>query len=65
MSVRSEIFFITCIHRILLKTTLNSTFLSNIVGPNDSERHVILQMDEVHIRGDASYKGGKVIGLTI
>ena len=24
------------------------------------ERHVILQMDEVHIRSDASYKGGKV-----
>ena len=26
------------------------------------ERHVILQMDEVHIRSDASYKGGKVLG---
>ena len=29
---------------------------------NDLERHVILQMDEVHIRSDASYKGGRVIG---
>ncbi|KAI6652380.1 hypothetical protein LOD99_7394 [Oopsacas minuta] len=29
---------------------------------NNLERHVILQMDEVHIRGDASYKGGRVIG---
>ena len=29
---------------------------------NDLERHVILQMDEVHIRSDASYKGGLVIG---
>ena len=29
---------------------------------NDNERHVILQMDEVHIRSDASYKGGKIIG---
>ena len=29
---------------------------------NDLERHVILQMDEVHIRSDASYKGGTVIG---
>ena len=28
----------------------------------DLERHVILQMDEVHTRSDASYKGGKVIG---
>ena len=28
----------------------------------DLERHVILQMDEVHIRSDASYKGGKIIG---
>ena len=27
------------------------------------ERHVILQMDEVHIRSDAAYKGGRVIGL--
>ena len=26
------------------------------------DRHVILQMDEVHIRSDASYKGGKVLG---
>ena len=26
------------------------------------ERHVILQMDEVHIRSDASYKRGKVLG---
>ena len=26
------------------------------------ERHVILQMDEVHIRSDASFKGGKVLG---
>ena len=30
---------------------------------NDLERHVILQMDEVHIRSVASYKGGRVIGL--
>ena len=29
---------------------------------DDLERHVILQMDEVHIRSDASYKGGRVIG---
>ena len=29
---------------------------------NFLERHVILQMDEVHIRSDASYKGGRVIG---
>ena len=26
------------------------------------ERHVILQMDEVHIRSDASYKGGRILG---
>ena len=26
------------------------------------ERHVILQMDEVHILSDAAYKGGRVIG---
>ena len=26
------------------------------------ERHVILQMDEVYIRSDAAYKGGRVIG---
>ena len=26
------------------------------------ERHVILQMDEVHIRSDAFYKGGKIQG---
>ena len=25
------------------------------------ERHVILQMDEIHIRSDAAYKGGKII----
>ena len=29
---------------------------------NDNKRHVILQMDEVHIRSDTSYKGGKIIG---
>ena len=29
---------------------------------NDLERHVILQMDEGHIRSDASCKGGRVIG---
>ena len=29
---------------------------------NFLERHVILQMDEVHIRSDASYKGVRVIG---
>ena len=28
----------------------------------DLQRHVILEMDEVHIRSDASYKGGRVIG---
>ena len=28
----------------------------------DLDRHVILQMDEVHICSDASYKGGKIIG---
>ena len=26
------------------------------------ERHIILQMDEVHTRSDASYKGGRIIG---
>ena len=26
------------------------------------DRHVIVQMDEVHIRSDASYKGGRIIG---
>ena len=26
------------------------------------DRHVIMQMDEVHIRSDASYTGGKIIG---
>ena len=26
------------------------------------ERHVILQMDEVHIRSDVSFKGGIVLG---
>ena len=30
---------------------------------NDLERHVILQMDEVYIRSDASYKEGRVFGL--
>ena len=29
---------------------------------NDKERHVLLAMDEVHIRSDASYKGGRIIG---
>ena len=29
---------------------------------NDLQRHVILQMDKVHIRSDASYKGGRVNG---
>ena len=33
---------------------------------DDLERHVILHMDEVHIRSDASYEGGRVLGrLTI
>ena len=26
------------------------------------DRHLIIQMDEVHIRSDASYKGGRIIG---
>ena len=34
---------------------ITSTFSQN-------ERYVILQMDEVHIRSDASYKGGKILG---
>ena len=29
---------------------------------SNRERHVILQMDEVHIRSGASFKGGKVLG---
>ena len=27
----------------------------------DLDRHVILQIDEVHIHSDASYKGGRII----
>ena len=30
---------------------------------DNRERHVILQMDEVHIRSDAYYKGGIIIGF--
>ena len=29
---------------------------------DNRERHVILQMDEVHIHSDAYYKGGRIIG---
>ena len=29
---------------------------------SDRERHVIFQMDEVHIRSDVSYKGAKILG---
>ena len=32
---------------------------------SDRERHVILQMDGVHIRSDVAYKGGKILALDI
>ena len=32
------------------------------LGFNNMERSVILQMDEVHVKSEYTYKGGKIIG---
>ena len=32
---------------------------------SDEQKHVILQMDEIHVKPNISYKGGKIIGSNI
>ena len=32
---------------------------------SNEQKHVILQMDEIHVKPDISYKGGKIIGPNI
>ena len=29
------------------------------------QRHVIIQMDEIHVKSDISYKGGKIFGSNL
>lgn len=32
---------------------------------SSEQRHVIIQMDEIHVRSDISYKGGKIFGSSL
>ena len=53
LRIKNSIGLESCYIKILKETA--TTF-------NNLERHVILQMDEIHIRSDSCYKGGRVIG---
>ena len=45
---------------------LENEFISNLkhstLGFNQQQRHVSLHMDQIHLKSEYSYKGGKIIG---
>ena len=54
---------------IYLKIGLDSEFLSFLKSAtfqfNYREKHVIVQMDENHVKSELTYKGGKVFGSSL
>ena len=59
----------TTLHRLYTSIGLDNDFISYLristQDFNSQERNVILHMDEIHVKSDFSYTGGRIIGSSI